>query len=213
MPAHHPDEALLLDYATGALAEAFAVIVASHLTLCPACRHTVAAMEAVGGALIEQQEETGPPDHSFEALLDRLSEPAPQEPSAPAWDNTGRIPRPLLSRLPRNDRWRWLRLVGVDMMRLPCSEPGHRLRLLRIRPGFGVPHHSHEGQELALVLQGSFTDEAGCYRRGDIAAADGSVTHRQVADAGEICLCLVATSGRLRLTGPLSRLLDPFVRL
>lgn len=213
MAAHHPEETLLLDYATGALAEPFAVIVASHLTLCPGCRSEVAAMEALGGALLERQAEAAPADELFDSVMARLDRPAPPEPPARTWPDETGIPRPLLARLPDPKHRRWLRLIGVDMLRLPCATPGHRLRLLRIRPGFGVPHHSHAGQELALVLQGSFSDDSGCYGRGDIAYADSSVDHRQVADPGETCLCVVATSGRLRLTGPLGRLIDPLVRL
>jgi putative transcriptional regulator len=215
MAVHHPDEAMLLDYTTGALSEPFAMIVACHLTLCPACRRVVADMEALGGALLEQQAEDTPTADRFAALLAQADKPVEDvEPESVSWaDGTG-IPRPLLARLPRDPgRWRWLRLLGIDMLRLPGDRPGARLRLLRIRPGFGVPHHRHDGSELALVLKGSFSDDSGRYGRGDLAYAGDGVDHRQIADPGEPCLCVVATTGRLRLTGPLGRLLDPFVRL
>ena len=53
VPVHHPSEARLLDYASGALPEPMALLIATHLALCPACRRTVAELEAVGGALLE----------------------------------------------------------------------------------------------------------------------------------------------------------------
>lgn len=213
MARHHPPESILLDYATGALAEPFAVIVASHLTLCPCCRRTVAGMEAVGGAMLERaghdKVERGMLDRVMSAI--RGDNGGPELDDAPLPAGTG-IPRPLLARLPaETGSWRWRCMGSVDMLGLPCHEPDYRLRLLRIRPGRGVPQHSHRGDEIALVLQGSFTDDSGCYGRGDVACADASVDHRQVAGPGEPCLCAVATFGRLRMTGPLGRLIDPFL--
>ena len=70
--SHHPEPALLLDYATGTLADPFALIVATHMALCPACRREVAALEAVGGALLEQAPEAGEADvdqGAFERMM------------------------------------------------------------------------------------------------------------------------------------------------
>ena len=50
---HHPSEALLLDYASGALGEGWSVAIATHLALCPTCRQVVQDMEAIGAALME----------------------------------------------------------------------------------------------------------------------------------------------------------------
>ena len=35
---HHPDDELLLDYASGALGEAESLVIATHMALCPICR-------------------------------------------------------------------------------------------------------------------------------------------------------------------------------
>src|SRR5689334_5952482 len=53
MPNHHPDESLLIEYAAGSLSEAKALLVATHLTLCPACRKAVEDGEIIGGALLQ----------------------------------------------------------------------------------------------------------------------------------------------------------------
>ena len=50
---HHPSEALLLDYASGALGEGWSIAIATHLALCPTCRQVVRDMEAIGAALME----------------------------------------------------------------------------------------------------------------------------------------------------------------
>ncbi len=52
-PSHHPSEATLLVYAAGGLGEGMALVVAGHLGYCGQCRGTIAAAEAVGGALLE----------------------------------------------------------------------------------------------------------------------------------------------------------------
>jgi len=52
-PDHHPSDERLLEYASGAAPEPIALLVATHLALCPACRHVTAELEAVGGALLE----------------------------------------------------------------------------------------------------------------------------------------------------------------
>ena len=57
MIQHHPSDALLLDYASGAAAEPVSLLVATHLTLCSQCREKVATYEAIGGMLIEEVEE------------------------------------------------------------------------------------------------------------------------------------------------------------
>jgi putative transcriptional regulator len=52
-PTYHPGGERLVDYASGALPEPLALLVATHLALCPRCRRATAELEAVGGALLE----------------------------------------------------------------------------------------------------------------------------------------------------------------
>ena len=71
--------------------------------------------------------------------------------------------------------------------------------------------HSHGGGELTLVLRGSYTDEIGRFRNGDLADLDPSVDHTPVADTDEPCICLIATDQRLRFSGVFSRMLQPLI--
>ena len=95
---------------------------------------------------------------------------------------------------------------------LHIRAPGYRTTLIRVRAGRMVPQHTHEGNELTVVLRGAFHDETGHYVRGDLAIADASVDHRPIADEGEDCLCLAVTDAPLRLTGRFGRFLNPFIR-
>jgi len=217
LPHHHPGDALLMDYAGGGLGEAGGLVVATHLALCPGCRHAVGEMEAVGGALLDGLEPEPVAPGALDALLARLDEPLddhddpPPPRRAPAVASL--IPEPLrryvggdLSAMP------WRRMApGFQCVDIPLSR-GERARLIRMKGGVSAPRHSHDGLELALVLDGGFSDALGQFARGDVAVGDGSIDHKPVADP-EGCVCLSVTLGRLRLTGAVGRFLNPFVRL
>jgi putative transcriptional regulator len=65
---------------------------------------------------------------------------------------------------------------------------------------------------MTLVLAGGFSDGNRQYQRGDFSFCDGQDDHSPVADDDGECLCLTVTDAPLRLTGPLMRLLNPFIR-
>ena len=214
VPVHHPSEARLLDYASGALPEPMALLIATHLALCPACRRTVAELEAVGGALLEALPPEPVAEDSLARLLARLDRLEPAAPAAPASLAAAPIlPQPLCDYVGSLDQVAWRHFGPVAEARLLTGFEQFTTRLLRVGPGSALPHHTHVGSELALVLQGGFSDTTGHYLRGDVSEADSHVDHRPVADADEDCLCLIVTDAPLRLTGWLGRLLNPFIRI
>ena len=217
MPTHHPGDDLLIAYAAGSQEEPVALIVATHLALCPRCRDEVAHLEELGGALLEEQPAEALRNDSLERVLARLDEPAPEAPQRPAEVAPGPaplVPRPLRDYLGGGlDQLDWTSFRGLEKVELLSDRPGFRTRLMRIKSGTAMPTHSHEGNELTLVLAGGFSDEHGHFVRGDVAEADPSVDHQPVADPGEDCLCLAVTDAPLRLTGPFGRLLNPFLRI
>src|SRR5690242_7914487 len=83
VPDHHPTEALLLDYAAGVLHEPAAVVVATHMALCPTCRARVRALDAVGGAMLEALPAVAPAAGALDAVLARLDAPEPAPSVAP----------------------------------------------------------------------------------------------------------------------------------
>ncbi|UEM03035.1 ChrR family anti-sigma-E factor [Skermanella rosea] len=223
IPAHHPEDALLAGYAAGTLDEATSLVVATHLALCPACRDAVALFEAVGGALLDDVEPAPMAPDALPALMARLDReetrgPVPAETAGPAGvpQTVPALPRPLRDYVGGSlEAVRWKRLIrGVDLYDIPVGSAGGgriKVRLMRVKGGVAVPQHTHEGIEMTLVLAGGFSDASGHYRRGDLACSDSDVDHRPVADQGEDCVCVALTDAPLRLTGPLMRLLNPFV--
>jgi putative transcriptional regulator len=217
-PVHHPPDELLLDYAAGATDEPTSLMLATHLTLCPECRDIVARLESVGGALLEEIEPAALAPDALDCLLARLDEqvPAP-EPHPPAVGGApGLMPEPLRGYVGDGlEAIRWKRVMrGVEQARIAVGGPGGNVkaRLLRISPGIRIPRHTHAGTEMTLVLAGGFSDGDGRYLRGDFSFSDEKIDHSPVADEDGECICLTVTDAPLRLTGPLMRLLNPFVR-
>lgn len=217
MLIHHPDENLLLDYATGSLDEPVGLLVATHLALCPTCRGQVEHYERIGGALLDEAANDTSGGDLLERVLAQLDE-SDMEPDAPKKAKSAPIesgiPQPLRDYLGdsvANLPWRsW---PGVKEHRLLAEHEGYTTRLLSISPGKAMPQHSHEGQEFTLVLRGGFTDGDDHFLPGDVATADPSVDHKPVADSGEDCLCLAVTTGPLKLTGRYMRILNPLINI
>lgn len=225
MPAFHATDDLLLRYASGHLPEAQSLVIATHLALCPICRARVAEYEALGGALVEDLDPVPVAEDALADVLARLDEPdrargasdrardAAARPKAPLSQADLLVPRPLRDYLGIGlGELSWRRLMpGLEEADIEVGPESARARLMRVESGKGMPRHSHEGEEMTLVLSGAYRDESGCYRRGDLQIADPEIDHRPVADESEPCICLVVTDAPLKLTGPFGRLLNPFV--
>ncbi len=207
---HHPSEATLFAHAAGGLPGALEAVVATHLCFCAACRAAVRVADGAGGALLEALAPAPLAEGALDAVLARLDQAPPAPALAPAPPAGVPWPRPL-ARL-AHGRWRWLG-PGMRAMRLgPPAARGGSLAMLRIAPGRAMPVHGHGGLELVCVLAGSFADESGTYRPGDVSEHDEEDRHQPVAGREADCICLSGTDAALRLSG-LARLLQPLLGL
>lgn len=135
---------------------------------------------------------------------------------APCKECSGDVPAPLAALIGEKlDDIKWRRVSpGVWTYLIPLSKGcSGDLRLFKIAPGKALPEHEHDGYELTLILRGSYTDEHGTYRAGDVADLDEGVAHGPVACPQKGCICLTATEGKVRFKGLLARLLQPILRL
>lgn len=220
--SHHFDDATLISYSSGSLPPGMALLVASHLHWCPECRVRTEETDTIGGALLESLAPVALADDALEQLLARLdaveAEPAPAPAPIPASvqnnDNDDELPAPLAAVLGQPiDALPWRRVgYGVQQVDLGLEGPG-ATRLLRIQPGISVPHHTHRGNELTLILRGSYTDEVGRFQRGDVADVDTEVQHQPIVDTDQECICLIATDAPLKFSGLIGRLAQPFIGL
>jgi putative transcriptional regulator len=205
---HHLSEELLTAYAAGALPEAFALVVATHLSMCDECRAMAESLDGIGGTLIEALDGAAMDAGALEAVMARLDD----APAAPIRVDRGVLPAPVRAYIGGDlDAVKWKPVgMGVKQAVLKTSDSASA-RLLYIPAGAAMPEHSHRGMELTLVLQGAFEDDSDRFGPGDVEIADDEVDHTPVADVGADCICLAATEGRLRFKSWIPRLAQPFI--
>jgi len=213
MSRHPAPDELLLDYAAGALPEGPALAVALHVALDPAAGRMVERLRGLGGALLEDEAGAAEMDEAaLEQALARLEAVPVDAPSARPAARPGTDWAPALLRryLAGKD---WKRVFGgFEEIRLDLPGDPHRVSLLRLQPGQGLPDHRHVAEEYTVVLQGGYTDNTGSYAVGDFAVGPGAHAHRPVADPGEPCIALIVLERPIVLTGWWTRLLNPLLR-
>ncbi|GAB2177429.1 ChrR family anti-sigma-E factor [Dongia sp. agr-C8] len=213
-PQHHPAEEFLLQYASGAATEPFALLVAAHLADCAECRAAVAQAEAIGGALLDGLASEPASSASLDGDVTKILARAARQPQAELPPPDSDLVAPLRTYLSDFDSVAWRSLgPGIQHCVLARDKHGAVARLLRIAPGRGVFAHSHAGSEMTLVLAGSYRSGGTQFRPGDVECADEDTTHQPVADPGDTCVCLAVTDAPLRFRNLLGRLMQPFIRI
>lgn len=212
MSRHPAPEELLLDYAAGALPDGPALAVALHVALDVQSRRMVGRLNALGGALIEDEDEQPLDDAALASTLARLDGIEVERRRLPVAPRPGfewALP-PLHPYLRAGAGWR--RILGkFDEIRLDVPGDFHRVSLLRLEPGSSLPEHRHSGYEYTVVLQGGYTDATGNYGVGDFAVGPGPERHEPIADPGDPCIALIVVERPVVLTGPWGRWLNPLI--
>lgn len=213
---HQTSEDLLLRYAAGQLRPAPALVVASHLAMSPSSRRLVAGFESVGGAILDGEPMAELSAGLFDRTLALLDAPVRPERLAPphgheTLDMGIAIPEPLARR--SIGAWKWLG-PGMRFARVDLPEDrDHNLVLLRVPAGRTLPEHSHSGEEVTLVLKGSFHDKSGRYGVGDLIREDEDTDHTPVVDMDGECICLAAIEGPMKIRNWLGRVVQPLLGL
>ena len=207
---HHPTGQTLGAFAAGTLDEAKALVVTTHIVLCAHCRKAAAGFECVAGEMLRTLPPAEMSADALEKTLARLDTSLPEAMSAPASSENIRLPAPLASY--EQGPWRWLgRGIEFRAIDVPAG-PDVRVFMLKAAPGIRLPHHKHTGTEWTCVIQGAFSHEGGHFGAGDFDEADETIEHHPVVEAGDVCICLVALHGRVKLQGWAGRLLQPLLR-
>lgn len=216
---HHPKSATLAAYAAGALDEARAVVLATHLDLCERCRIAVRDFEALGGACLEDIEPAALSGDALQRFWMRAGPPSTESASVATRAANDAAPegaKPLSAYLKGGlDAVHW-KPVAPGMQQSIVAAQGYRpgvLRLLRIAPGVRMPKHTHKENELTIVLRGSYSDEIGAFARGDLIDLNDEDTHSPCATGDEPCICLTAASGPLVFKGLIGKVVQPFIGL
>ncbi len=211
---HHLDETTIIALAAGTLGEAHGFAAATHVAYCPLCRAALRDAETIGGQIMQDDEPRAVTDTCRAATLASLDAIA----AAPAKKSSGprgEVPAVLCNLLDNAplDSLKWKTIVpGVSTYEIPLSTKGKtHLQLLRIGKGRQMPEHGHGGEEITVILRGSYSDHTGRYAAGDAADFDESVEHQPKVDSDMDCICLVATEAPTRFKSFWARLAQPFV--
>lgn len=216
MAQYHPPIELLVEYVGGTLSPAYHLCVAAHLHFCEECRSIVAAQEHVAACLMEQAEPIPVSNGLFDRVMAKIDATMPEIGSPQIYEEPkAKLPPAVEKALGISlDQVKWKSTgSSLEFFRLPVGETKNELGLYKIRPGGQVPEHKHLGEEITVVLQGSFSDDRGLYLPGDFLYCDSDISHAPMASADEPCLSMTALSAPVQFTGPIRRLLNPFVNI
>ena len=213
MSTHHPDEVLLMEYSAGTLSEPMALCMRMHLDRCSHCRGQLDMLNSLGAIMLDHSKQASRvSDDLFDNIVAQIdSEPASREATVEQPSHDSPLERLLgsdLHELP------WKRqLADVSVYDLSDRFPGdERVTLQKLCAGGRAPSHSHHGSEATLVLTGAFADANGVFSKGDFVILDHHHDHQPVALHGEDCITLSVMDAPVKLTGRLTRLLNPFIR-
>lgn len=195
-------DSLMARYVAGSLPTPARVLVESHLELKDDYRGYVRDLETLAG---EELAALRPADLERDRMLGEIYR---SEAVSAGRSSDSRVrPSSIFPNVLRD-------FVGFDADEVPWRTklPGFReyevgdiegchVSLFWIKPGRGLPAHTHKGCELSLVLDGAFSDVFGRYERGDISVADDTVEHRPVAGKERPCIGFAVVDAPLKLTG------------
>lgn len=216
MISKHPDPQILVEYSSGTLALAPSIAVTTHLQLCGTCHGASGSLNQLGGEMIERAEATPVSEDLLEKVLANINE----GPVTDAGRNSLRstvvddvahaLPNYVRALLPQGSlHWQFLS-PSLRVATLSVGEEENELALHRIKAGGKAPVHNHRGQEITVVLTGTFSDEDGIYQPGDFIVRQPGEVHRPMAAQNEECICLSVLAAPIKLTG-INRLMNPFL--
>ncbi|GAB1256799.1 ChrR family anti-sigma-E factor [Aurantivibrio plasticivorans] len=235
---HHPSQELLVSYAAGSCSTSQALCIATHLEFCAKCRALHNRNNAIGGALLDTAASS---THSVSSINPRSksrvmelianrqteggqalapqtpepltkTEPSPRNQLTPSKQSA--TPRALRKLVPdglSSIRWK-MATLSVKTSDLFKDHDGTNVSLLKIKAGGKVGKHRHLGDEYTVILQGSFSDETGVYKKGDFLLRDANQQHTPVATKDTECICLTAQEAPLQFTGKWWSVFNPFLR-
>ena len=195
---------ILFEYAVGSLSVPLALAIASHLSYQPEALKFVNRLEALGGSILDTQENiTGIDDDSLAKTLEMLKKIPEQHDQKAVQDHNDTLslfgenltcfPSVLqkhISTLQKKVEWAQLSDKVEFMCLSESSEDSTDIFITRIKPGGDIPHHEHESTELTFVIEGAFSDENGRYESGALAAREKASNHHPEACSEKGCLCL-----------------------
>lgn len=214
---HHPSAEMLAQFNRAELPAGISSAVSAHLDLCSCCRQrSVELVEQASEQWFDDVEPVNATD--FDDLLsDILSQPRQVPPSdkppvserVHLLEHSVEVP-PVLAKA-AGESLHWNKLPGGISLANLALDRKAQCDFLYMKPGSQIPRHKHQGIEITLVLDGTFTDDRGDYHRGDFILRSGEDSHGASSEEG--CLCFTVLENPVIFTSGLARMLNPINRL
>ncbi|GHA45638.1 ChrR family anti-sigma-E factor [Photobacterium aphoticum] len=234
----HPNDEALTLFASGDLDPASSIMISTHLEFCPHCRERVAKLETLQADIALQDTDVEvdmraaafvhPPasdtlpaelqammanimtqDIADEAMNDSALDEETR--TLTLGDQAYTLPRALQRH--HEHIGPWSKLPG-NIKRAHVAVGGNsKMNFIYMDSNSALPEHTHQGQEITLVLAGEFHDENGTYRAGDFVVQTATDKHVPRTHEGQDCLCLTLLDAPLHFTSGLATLLNPFSQL
>ena len=212
---YHPDQFLLTDYSAGSVPCAFALPIAVHMQYCGQCRDNMHELNDLGASLFDTLDPVPVADDALDTVLGLIAGQEDVACPGPCDKPESSVPNALQSLVPDGlETVSWKRVTStLSVSRLRFGDQDREVALHYIKSGGKVSEHTHAGNEITVVVKGSFSDQHGVYQKGDFILRTPSDKHRPVADQGEDCICLSVLDAPIKFDGFWSRMLNPMLRL
>ncbi len=212
----HPSQELLSAFAQGELPPGMSVALSAHIELCVTCRDKTSEIESNAiVSWLQTPDEASVPDFS-DMISSIVSQPQSTEErnrdeyavqEMHMLNHSVMLPRVLAKAA--SEGLVWKKMAGGINQALVKLDDETQCEFIYMTPGSQVPVHKHQGSEVTLVLDGSFSDELGHYRASDFVVRSKEHMHRPASDEG--CLCFAVLDSPLTFTKGLARLMNPFL--
>ena len=106
----------------------------------------------------------------------------------------------------------WKSIGNISYSKVDIHGSGN-MYFVHFEPGVNISEHTHDGNEYAYVIAGSFSDQHSEYITGDFASFSHDDSHNPYTEDPDGCLLLVSIDGPFIFKEGLARLLNPFRRL
>jgi putative transcriptional regulator len=212
----HPEHQWLEQFAAGTLPLPLSLCISAHVCFCPTCRQQVEQYQMIGAQLMTDFTQASTVDDDvFSKLMSTIDNaPVVHTPKIEQPTLHEGVPKVLRKLIPNGFdqlKWNW-QLPALKVADLGLSDENYQVALHRIKAGGRVYEHDHQGNEFTLVLQGSFSDDFGCYSDGDFILRQPHELHSPLAAQNEECICLTIQEAPVKFTGLFTQVLNPLLR-
>nr|WP_136250104.1 ChrR family anti-sigma-E factor [Ningiella ruwaisensis] len=220
----HPTSRALAGFAEGLIAPNESLVVSAHCDMCHSCRNKVKTMaESVAQAYLSEPSQTSNAvdnelANMFDAIVSRPEIEIRSKRTSADFRKTVKVNGKSFTVPQSLQRYAasmgsWSQLIG-KLWQAPVMIGGKNLaNFIYMEKGGSVPEHTHIGNELTLVIDGTFSDGLNAYETGDFIALSTSDTHTPAANMHEGCLVFSIIDEPLHFTSGWAKLINPLSHL